>query len=252
MGDERRTVRHPLRWAAGLAVAAVGATAAFDRLRGHRRGKAGGASPTFAEKQEAEFKVGRGEPATKPSRASEQAGYELDDTRVRDLVLIMVVSLVMMVGAVTGVFFMYSSFDRHFLAANASMTSQQKTQLMPPLPHLQAEPYRDIDAVLMEQEHRLTTYGWNSADHANGHIPIERAMQQIVGKPLDSAAQADAVRAAGTAKSMPETPAFSAVRETNKPANRIQGEGRPGAVAPSFDPAEDAKAEHDKAEDESK
>ena len=113
------------------------------------------------------------------------------------------------------------------------LTAEQRAPILPPLPHLQAEPYRDIDAVLMEQTRRLTTYGWNGPDHRDGHIPIERAIQQVVGKPLDGPAQADAAGPRGTDAPQQATPAFNADIQQQKPANRIQGEGNPNAVAPS-------------------
>ena len=42
--------------------------------------------------------------------------------------------------------------------------------IVPPLPHLQAEPYHEIEATLMEQKPTAsTTYGWNDAAHQSAH-----------------------------------------------------------------------------------
>ena len=225
---ERETC-HGLRWIAGIALAAVGATAIFDRVtRKKVSGAFAGASPL------AELAQGRGTPRGPVDPKSARAGYELVDTNVRNLVVIMVVSIVIMIAGVAGVFVMFASFDRHFIAQSASETPEQRAAVVPPLPHLQAEPYRDIDAMLMEQGHELTTYGWNDAGHTSAHIPIERAMRQVVGKPFDSAATRDATGPAGTDRAMPTQVGAPQA----KPADHVQGEGRPGAVAPSYDPAQ--------------
>ncbi len=85
----------------------------------------------------------------------------------------------------------------------------------------------------MQQTQRLTTYGWNGSDHTTAHIPIERAIQQVIGKPLDGSAQADAAGPKGSDAPQPATPAYNADLQQEKPANRVQGEGHPTAVAPS-------------------
>ena len=220
-----------LRVAAGVALAAVGATAIYDRFRG---------KPSAIE-VEREFLTGRGTSEGPVSAPSLAAGYEVEDTNVRMLIGIMVVAILIMVAGVAGVFRMYASFDRHFQSADIGMTTEQKAPIVPPLPHLQAEPYRDIDAMIMEEKQRITHYGWNDAAHTSAHIPIERAMRQVVGKPLDGTAQADARGPAGTDAAMPVLPAYDAARPQFKAADHVQGEGRPGAVSPSYDPKTEAK-----------
>ena len=225
---------HGLRWAAGIALAAVGATAIYDRF-GRRT-----ASGVFAGvPRSAEFAQGRGTPQGPVDPNSKQAGYELADTNVRSLVIVMIVAIALMVAGVAGVFVMFASFDRHFIAQSARDTSEQRAAIVPPLPHLQADPYRDIDAMLMEQGHQLTTYGWTDAAHTLAHIPIERAMRQVVGKPFDSPATVDAAGPVGTDQALP---ARTVVPQA-KPADHVQGEGRPGAIAPSYDPTKDKPGE---------
>ena len=137
------------------------------------------------------------------------------------------------IGSVAAVFYAYSRFDAFYQEPNSDLTAQQSAPIMPPLPHLQAEPYRDIDAVLMQQTQRLTTYGWNGSDHKSAHIPIERAIQQVIGKPLDDSAQADAAGPKGSDAPQPALPAYNAAIVQEKPANRVQGEGNANAVAPN-------------------
>lgn len=216
-----------LRWAAGLALGVVGATAIFDRLRPARVKTA----PADAV-PDLEDASGRGAPQGPVNAPSLKAGYEVADTNVRVLVIIMVVSVALMVGGVAAVFWMYAGFDRHFRAPDASMTVEQRAPIVPPLPHLQAEPFREIDATLLEQKRQLTTYGWGDPSHKQAHIPIERAMRLVVGKPLDPAAQAK-----GAAPSAP-LPSLPAAQPQAKPATHVPGEGRPGVVAPSYDPRE--------------
>ena len=145
----------------------------------------------------------------------------------------------LMGGGLTSVFLMFARFDRGFRAPDKILTSVQRAPIAPPLPHLQANPYRDLNTVLMAQDRRLTTYGWNDPDHTSAHIPIERAMQQVVGKPLDATAEADAAGAPGTTQAFPAEPALEPLRPQNKPANSVEGEGRAGKVAPSYDPKDE-------------
>ncbi len=219
----------------GLGLVAAGAsTAAYVGLRARRKQRAHeGLAP------DSEFDAGRGEPRGPVNAKSREAGYEVEDTNIRVLAIIMVVSIAIMVAGVVGVFFMYDGFGRHFISQSKTDTAQQRQPIVPPLPHLQAEPNREIDATIMEQQRRLTSYGYAEPDRKGAHIPIERAMRQVVGKPLDGAAQADAagVPVSTPGKPMPSLPAYDAARPRNKPANRVQGEGRPGAVAPSYNPA---------------
>lgn len=225
-----RQINRPLIWAAGLAWAAVGATAIYDRFKPQ-----GGARQTAPKD---EFVAGRGKrrgPINAPSLA---AGYEVADTDVRALAIIMVVSVTLVVIGLATVFRMYASFDRHFQAADTSLTAEQRAPIVPPLPHLQAQPFRDIDAMLMEQKRRLTSYGWDSPAGQRAHIPIERAMLLMVGKPLDKTAQGAAE--AGSSE-MAAPLVLPAAAPQDKPANRIQGEGRPGVVAPSYNPSQGAK-----------
>ena len=224
------------RWTAATVAtfgAALGATVLADRLWFRRK-------PDLSTVEEQGGSLtGRGNPGEGPSVRSRDAGYETTDANVRSLVIIMAVAVALMGGGLTSVFLMFARFDRGFRAPDTILTSVQRAPINPPLPHLQAEPYRDLNTVLTEQDRRLTGYGWNDPDHKSAHIPIERAMQQVVGKPLDGTAQAEAVGAPGTTQPFPSEPAIEALRPQNKPANHVQGEGRAGAVAPSYDPKDE-------------
>ena len=230
-----RDARSGRRWTAATVAtfgAAWGATVLPVRLC--RRP----AHPTLEE--QGGSLAGRGRPGAKPSVRSREAGYETSDANVRSLVIIMIVAVMLMGGGLASVFLMFARFDRGFRAPDKVLTAVQRAPIDPPLPHLQEDPYRDLNVVLMEQDRRLTSYGWNDPDHTSAHIPIARAMQQVVGKPLDGTAEADAAGAPGSTQAFPSEPAVEALRPQNKPANTVQGEGRADKVAPSYD-AEDAR-----------
>lgn len=214
---------------------AAGAMAGAAAMLGFKSAKAKGGPVPESEYPDEEVS-GRGRPTGGPDAESRESGYDVKDASVSALVKVIAISLTIMVVSVAAVFTMFSRFDHAYQEPNADLTAEQRAPIPPPLPHLQAEPYRDIDAVLMQQTQRLTTYGWNGADHTSAHIPIERAIQQVIGKPLDGEAQADAAGPKGSEAPQPATPAFNADLPQDKPANRVQGEGNPNAVAPSLAP----------------
>ena len=213
--------------AGAAAVGAAGAAAVF----GARNSKSQRGAVPEAEDPDEETS-GRGQPAAGPDPESRESGYDLKDASVRSLVKVIVISLTLMVLSVAAVFAMFSRFDHAFQEPNGDLTAEQVAPIMPPLPHLQAEPYRDIDASLMQQTQRLTTYGWNGSDHTTAHIPIERAIQQVIGKPLDGSAQADAAGPKGADAPQPATPDDNADLPQEKPADRVQGEGNTFSAAP--------------------
>ena len=213
------------RWGAiGVTLAAIGATAIFRRKKG-------------ATAPESESTGGRGTRVGPINAPSLKAGYEVEDTNVRALVKVMVIAVGLGIVSLVFVFWMFARFNTHYQDARTGLTSQQSAAIMPPLPHLQAEPYRDIDATIMEQQQRIETYGWDDAAHSRAHIPIIRAMRQVVGKSLDAGLQTDASGPPATGAPMPELPAFSAAQPQNKPANHVKGEGNSGAIAPSYKPS---------------
>ena len=217
--------------AAGAAVAAAGAAGAAAMLR--RADKASDRGRSTPVPEALEEASGRGDPSGGPDQESRESGYDVKDAKVGALVKIIAISMTLMIVSLAVVFYVYARFDKAYQEPNADLTAEQRAPIVPPLPHLQAQPYRDIDAVLMQQTRRLTTFGWNGSDHKSAHIPIERAIQQVIGKPLDGPAQADAAGPKGSNAPQPATPAYNADIQQEKPANRVQGEGNPNTVTPS-------------------
>ncbi len=226
----RERVKSGLRWsAAGGLVAALGATAWFKRKHA-----AAAADPA------AEFAAGRGAPSGGVDRASREAGYEVVDTDVRSLIKVMVVAIGLGIVSLTLVFWMFARFNAHYRGASAGLTSQQSAAIVPPLPHLQADPYRDIDTTVMEQRKRIDTYGWDDPSHRQAHIPVARAMRQVVGTSLDADVRSEPLKSPAPALA-PATSPVDRAEPQDKPANHMQGEGRPGMVAPSYDPRAESK-----------
>lgn len=234
---ERDTKSIAIGVAAGAAVLAAGAGA--KAMFGGRDGREKDRSTQVPEGEYPDEETsGRGDPSGGPDAESLKNGFDVKDASVPALVKIIAISLTIMIVSTAAVFYMFSRFDHAYQAPNKDLTAEQLAPVVPPLPHLQAVPYREIDATLMEQTQRLTTYGWNSSDHKAAHIPIERAIQQVIGKPLDGSAQADASGPRGSTAPQQATPALNADIQQNKPGNRIQGEGNPNTVAPSYTPTQ--------------
>ena len=215
--------------AAGLAVAAVGASVLYDRY-GRGTGRTNVSDEADAS---ADLATGRGQSQGPVAVSSLDAGYEVEDTNVRGIVIVMAVAVALMILGVAAIFHMYAGFDRHFAAASSGLTVEQREAIIPPLPHLQAFPYRDIDALLTEQRQRIDSYGWSDPAHRQAHIPIAQAMRLVVGKSLDTPAAVDG----NTAPISSVLPAKRDVPPQAKPANHVQGEGRAGAIAPTYQPS---------------
>jgi hypothetical protein len=170
-----------LRWAAGIAFAAAGAVALFANGRG--RARLAPASAPTADTVES----GRGRPQGAPSADARAHGYETVDTDVRALALIMIVAILIMASGTALVFSVYAAFSRQDQAVGRTLTPEQARVIPPPEPRLQADPVKELAALLEAQRERLSTYGWSDGAPRTPHIPITRAMELVVGKPLDPA-----------------------------------------------------------------
>ena len=67
------------------------------------------------------------------------------------------------------------------------LTAEQTTPITPPAPTLQGNPVEELAALHARESGLLTGYAWRNDAHTEARIPIERAMQLIVGHPLDTA-----------------------------------------------------------------
>jgi hypothetical protein len=59
---------------------------------------------------------------------------------------------------------------------------------VPPEPRLQVAPERDLQQMLQQDLTYLNSYGWSDPNRGLVHIPIERAMEELVQKGLPARA----------------------------------------------------------------
>lgn len=71
---------------------------------------------------------------------------------------------------------------------------------LPPAPRLQTQPREDLKRMRAEEETYLNSYGWVNAAAGTAHIPIDRAMQQLLQQGLPARQQPPA----GASPGMPE------------------------------------------------
>jgi hypothetical protein len=89
----------------------------------------------------------------------------------------LLVAMVLSLGLVYGVFYLFESRKTDADAAAQQFPLAVGQHQEPPAPRLQTQPFKDVYLLKMGQNERLNAYGW--ADRGNGvvHIPIERAME---------------------------------------------------------------------------
>ena len=129
---------------------------------------------------------GRPEHPLPVNATSEKLGYEVKDTRAGTLAIIMVVSVAIIGGSITGLFSLIGHY-RSVDARAAPLTPQQLAVIVPPGPHLQGHPLHDIAEERKREADLLDRYAWIDPGHERARIPIERAQALVLGKPLDPA-----------------------------------------------------------------
>jgi hypothetical protein len=130
---------------------------------------------------------GRGRHRSSPSAAAISSGYEPKDISARDVSIIlgaMAATTALVIGIV---FVTVWRFNINRNENLAKLTSQETAQIVPPSPHLQADPFADLARVQSREARLLSGYGWLNTNHTLARIPIDRAMTLSVGKSLDAA-----------------------------------------------------------------
>lgn len=126
-------------------------------------------------------------PAANTQRDPNEPGHETRDVNVRNTVMVMA-GLALTVLAVVGtMIWLMDTFAARQRRALPALTPQQTTQLAPPPPNLQADPYADIDRARAAAEASLAGYGYRDEARTRARIPIGRAMDLIVGRSLEPA-----------------------------------------------------------------
>ncbi len=129
---------------------------------------------------------GRPEHPVAVHAGSEKLGYEVKDTRVGILAIVMVVSVAIIAGSIIGLFSLIGHY-RSVDARSGPLTPEQLSVIVPPGPHLQDHPLHDIAEERKRESDLLGQYAWTDPAHGRARIPIDRALALVVGKPLDPA-----------------------------------------------------------------
>ncbi|MDP4024707.1 hypothetical protein Q8W71_18935 [Methylobacterium sp. NEAU 140] len=116
-------------------------------------------------------------------------GHETEDVNVRNTALAMAGLAGAALVAIGIMIWLMGAFAASQRAALPTLTPQQTARLRPPPPHLQPDPYADLDRERASAERALSAYGYLDPARTRARIPIDRAMQLSVGRPLDAGAR---------------------------------------------------------------
>jgi hypothetical protein len=64
--------------------------------------------------------------------------------------------------------------------APPELAARRNVHSQPPIPHLQAHPQADLEALHVQKHRVLDSYGWVDRQAGLVHIPIERAMSLLL------------------------------------------------------------------------
>jgi hypothetical protein len=128
----------------------------------------------------------KAQPAGDPMEEAVRLGYEPEDARALDIARVLLIVAGTAGAAIGIVFLLVGMFTTNDRDAQAPLTPQQRAQVQPPAPNLQADPLGDIARMRDRQQAALDGYGWADAAHDHARIPIRRAMALTVGHSLDA------------------------------------------------------------------
>jgi hypothetical protein len=123
------------------------------------------------------------DPRTAHAPAQKGPGYETRDVNTRGILYFVIGLFILLVFSLVSMRWLFGYFSvTQPLGPAASPFTNART--LPPAPRLQVQPVVDLDVVRAAQEETLHSYGW--VDRANGkvRIPIDRAMDLLVERPL--------------------------------------------------------------------
>jgi len=141
------------------------------------------------------------EPSHEPKR---EEGYERRDANIRALISF---GIGLAVLVVVVIFLMQWMF--RFVSKEEPLgpppTPFENARTLPPQPRLQVEPHVDLKSYCEEQVNDLNSYGWVDQQAGVVHIPIDRAMddllkQSLPARPLGQPSEVENVPTVGTAQ----------------------------------------------------
>lgn len=130
---------------------------------------------------------GHGRPATPASPQARDEGHETEDMSgglMGKLALMLGTVACVVVFAMVGLRFWVLSDYR---SDQPALTALQVAPTVPPGPHLQADPVKDIAQLHAEEDALLQNYAWVDKSRTRARIPINRAMALVVGRSLEGA-----------------------------------------------------------------
>ena len=113
-------------------------------------------------------------------------GYEPSDISVRAVALILVVFAVVAAVALGLISWLHPFLAHQALRDVPAPSVVESQALRPPAVQLQARPLADIAALHQRENQQLNSYGWIDRTQGIAHIPLDRAMQSVIGHSLDA------------------------------------------------------------------
>jgi hypothetical protein len=117
--------------------------------------------------------------------------HEPRDVRVGGVVLFGIVLSATLLGAPFVLGRLFSEFRGRADRQDRPRSPFREERVLPPEPRLQTNPGEDLKALKREEDRRLESYGWIDRERQVLHIPIERALDQVIrrGFPARAAAR---------------------------------------------------------------
>lgn len=118
-------------------------------------------------------------------------GHETRDISTRVVVIFgisLVIGAILIHFLIWALYAFYGSLQAKAYPREYPM-AQVGAPLQPPAPRLQAQPREELKTMRAEEERHLRSYGWVNAAGGVVHIPIDRAMQQLLQQGLPARAE---------------------------------------------------------------
>ncbi len=101
----------------------------------------------------------------------------------------LMVSMLISIAIVTGVFKLFESQDRTANATAQKYPLAVGQHKQPPTPNLQNQPFKDIYMLRQGEAEKLSSYGWVDKDGGIARLPIDRAMDVMLERGFPARAE---------------------------------------------------------------
>ena len=107
--------------------------------------------------------------------------HEPNDVNARALAWVAGAFVTMLALVFVGAWGVWKTAEHHDTNQSGPLPPPMRVQMAPPSPRLQADVGQDEAALRARQQGELNSYGWIDRAHGQARIPINRAMDEIVG-----------------------------------------------------------------------